>query len=74
MSGNDPYLTLLALCESREGHILPDAMRHRLAEMWKRSIEKAILVGWHKSEEALVPEVGTPAILRAAERAVHDTL
>lgn len=68
----DPYELLIELCETREQHTLPITMRKRLAEMWRRSVGKAILVGWYKDDEALEPDVGTPSILRAAERALHD--
>lgn len=69
----DPYEILIERCEIRERHPLPPTMRRRLAEMWRRSVEKAVVVGWHTAE-ALEPDAGTASILRAAERALHDTI
>ena len=75
MQITDLYAELIARCEAREGHVLPDAMRHRLAEMWKRSVEKAITVGWFKDDWGPAhADAQTSSIIRAAERALVDTL
>ena len=43
----------------------------RLAAAWAASIEKALVVGWHKVD---IPntELVNAGIVRAAERAAHD--
>jgi hypothetical protein len=69
----DPYVLLIGMLESHEGHMLPDSMRQRLANMWKRSVEKAIIVGWYKDDWGPVhAEAQTASILRAAERGLYD--
>ena len=71
----DLYAHLIQKAAIKEGIPLPDFLIRRLAAMWKRSVEKAIIVGWYKDEFGPIEaDAQTSSILRAAERALDDTL
>lgn len=68
----DDLENVIRVCEEREQTPLPSGLRHRLARSMAAAVEKALVVGWLKSDEITDPTASNPSIVRAAERAAHD--